>query len=300
MCGVVGMKQTYGRISRYGIMAMASSFDQVGTLTKTVQDASILLKAMAGQDNFDATSVLRDDAHTRQEAFSKDIKSIKIALPTQCFGQGCDPRIIQQVKKTVEKLQQQGAHVEEVDMPLLPYAIAAYYTLVPAEVMSNLARYDGMRFGAQGDTGQYKSFHDYMDAIRTEYIWPEVKRRILIGSYVLSSEHYEWYFLKAQKVRMMIKQSFDEMFKTYDLIITPTTAELARKIGERVDDPLKMYLADIYTVPVNLAGLPAISVPCGTINEDGTDLPLGIQLIANQRREDTLFQVGNAIEQMQL
>ncbi len=296
LCGVVWCKPTYGRISRYGVIAMASSFDQVGTLTKTVEDAEILLETMSWYDLHDSTSIASQSTSNRSESLKKGVKGMRIALPEEFMATGLHPAIRERVEQTVRQLQSMGAIVEMVKLPLLRYALAVYYVLVPAEVSTNLSKYDWIRYGEQGNTFEYEEFHDYTTTMRSRNLGPEVKRRILTWVYVMSSANYDGYFLKAQKVRMLIKKEMDNIFSQYDLIIGPTSPEPAREIGEKAKDPLRMYLADVYTVLANIVWLPAISVPSGTINEAGKDLPVGIQLIANQRREDLMFTGATAIE----
>lgn len=298
LCGVVGCKPTYGRISRYWVIAMASSFDQVGTLTKTVKDAQILIEAMSWYDTNDSTSIASKPTTNWSESITAGVKGMRIALPEEFMGEWLHPSIKERVEQTVQQLQAMGAIIETVEMPLLSYALAVYYVLVPAEVSTNLSKYDGIRYGEQKDTFDYEEFHAYATDIRSRNLGPEVKRRILTGTFALSSANYDWYFLKAQKVRMLIKNEFDSLFAKYDLIIGPTSPEPAWKIGKKAKDPLAMYLADIYTVPANIAGLPAISIPSGTIQVEGIELPIGIQLLANQWREDLLFAWASAIESL--
>ncbi|MCK9467099.1 MAG: Asp-tRNA(Asn)/Glu-tRNA(Gln) amidotransferase subunit GatA [Candidatus Absconditabacterales bacterium] len=292
-CGIVGLKPTYGRISRYGVQSMASSLDQVGTFTKTIDEAEILLKAIMGFDPKDSQSDKRANELIKS---NKKISEYKIALPKQAFGDGLDPKIKNKILETVEKLRAKGVQVDEIDLPILDYVVSIYYTLMPAEVSTNLSRFDGIRFGLQKNTMNYKNIQDYYFAIRSEGFGEEVKRRILLGTYILSSSNYEGYYLKAQKARQKLIQEMDNIFQKYDLILTPTTPELAWKIGEKTKDPLKMYLADIYTVPANLAGLPAISIPIGFVEDDGEQMPVGLHLIANKWQEDDLFVVGRELE----
>ncbi|HRU50448.1 MAG TPA: Asp-tRNA(Asn)/Glu-tRNA(Gln) amidotransferase subunit GatA [Candidatus Absconditabacterales bacterium] len=304
-CGLVGLKPTYGRISRYGVQSMASSLDQVGTFTKTIDDAETLLKAIMGFDPKDSQSDKRADELLKS---TKKINEYKIALPKQAFGEGLDPKIKARILEVVEKLRSKGVQIDEIDLPVLEYALPIYYTLMPAEVSTNLSRFDGIRFGLQKNTMDYDNIQDYYSAIRSEGFGEEVKRRILLGSYVLSSSNYEGYYLKAQKARQKLTQDIDNIFQKYDLILTPTTPEVAWKIGEKINDPLKMYLADIYTVPANLAGLPAISIPVGTVEDELADksglnfvmeqMPVGLHLMANKWKEDDLFVIGREIERL--
>lgn len=304
-CGLVWLKPTYGRISRYGVQSMASSLDQVWTFTKTIDDAETLLKAIMWFDPKDSQSDKRADELLKS---TKKINEYKIALPKQAFWEWLDPKIKARILEVVEKLRSQWVQIDEIDLPVLEYALPIYYTLMPAEVSTNLSRFDGIRFGLQKNTMDYDSIQDYYSAIRSEWFGEEVKRRILLGSYVLSSSNYEWYYLKAQKARQKLTQDIDNIFQKYDLILTPTTPEVAWKIWEKINDPLKMYLADIYTVPANLAWLPAISIPVGTIEDELADksglnfvmeqMPVGLHLMANKWKEDDLFVVGREIERL--
>jgi len=292
-CGIVWLKPTYGRISRYGVQSMASSLDQVWTFTKTIDEAEILLKAIMWFDPKDSQSDKRANELIKS---NKKISEYKIALPKQAFWDWLDPKIKNKILETVEKLRAKWVQVDEIDLPILDYVVSIYYTLMPAEVSTNLSRFDGIRFGLQKNTMNYKNIQDYYFAIRSEWFGEEVKRRILLGTYILSSSNYEWYYLKAQKARQKLIQEMDNIFQKYDLILTPTTPELAWKIWEKTKDPLKMYLADIYTVPANLAWLPAISIPIGFVEDDGEQMPVWLHLIANKWQEDDLFVVGRELE----
>ena len=274
-CGVVGLKPTYGRVSRYGLIAMASSLDQIGPITKTVEDAILVLHTIAGHDRFDATSVERA-VPDYTKFLTGDVKNVKIGVPKEFFGEGVEIYVRDTVEKAIKRLGQLGAKVTEISLPRLKEAIAVYYLLMPSEVSANLARFDGIRFGKA-----------------REEFGPEVKRRIMLGTYALSSGYYDAYYLKAAKVRTLIYKEFEEAFKKVDVIVGPTSPVLPFKIGERVDDPLQMYLADILTVPVNLAGLPGISIPCGLVS----GLPVGLQIIANHWQEAKIFNVAYAYEQ---
>ncbi|UFX82643.1 Asp-tRNA(Asn)/Glu-tRNA(Gln) amidotransferase subunit GatA [Candidatus Absconditicoccus praedator] len=297
MCGVVGLKPTYGRVSRFGIQAMASSLDQAGTFTKTVEDASILLKAMSGKDENDATSVHKEDYDSWDDAVkTKDLKGYKIAVFNEFFGEGIDEDVKKVVKENISKIESLGAQVEYIDFPMLEYALSVYYVVMPAELSTNLSRFDGIRFGHQKDSFDFDSIYDYYSNIRKEGFGDETKRRIIVGTYVLSAGYYDAYYLRAQKIRKLIKKDFDKIFAEYDAIVGPVAPTAAWKIGEKTNDPLKMYLSDIYTIPANLAGLPAISVPGGFVNKDGSDLPVGIHIMANQWREDNIFAVSSALE----
>lgn len=294
-CGVVWLKPTYGRVSRYGVQSMASSLDQVWTLTKTVEDAEILLKVIMWFDERDSQSDKRSDELIKS---NKTLDKYKIALPKQAFGEGLNPKIRTRIQEVILKLRDMWVQVDEVDLPVLDYWISVYYTLMPAEVSTNLARFDGIRFGLQDNTLNYDNIQEYYKYIRTEWFWEEVKRRIALWTFVLNSANYEWYYLKALQVRQNMKNDMAKIFENYDLILSPTTPDVAWKIGEKIDDPLKMYLEDMYTVPANLAWLPAISVPVGTIEDRGEDMPVGLHLIANSWKEDDLFVVGEEIEKL--
>lgn len=278
-CGVVGLKPTYGRVSRYGIIAMASSMDAIGHFTRTVYDSALILKVTAGKDNFDATT---PNVATENFTASLDrgIKNLKIGIPKEYFSKGIDRRIEETIKKAVKKLEALGAKIIEVSLPHTEYALAVYYIIQPSEVSSNLARYDGIRFGLTRD-----EFGD------------EAKRRIMLGTYTLSAGYYDAYYLKAMKVRTLIKKDFAEAFNKVDVLIAPTSPNLPWKLGEKVADPLKMYLADILTVTANLAGIPGLSLPCGFVEEKGCQLPVGMQILGPQWSEKLLFQVGHAYEQ---
>lgn len=295
MCGIVWLKPTYGRVSRYGVQAMASSFDQVGVMTKTVEDAEILLSAIAWYDTHDANSEPQaDDLDFVLPNFS--LKNIKVALPKEFLGEWLDHTVRKRLQETIDFLKSQGAQVDEIDFPLLNDAIAVYYILQPAEVSTNYARFDGIKFWQQDDTMKYATLPEYYKKIRSEGFGEEVKRRILLGTFVLSSAHYEGYYLKAQQAREAIKSWFDALFEKYDVVLSPTSPELAWKIWEKSDDPMKMYLADIYTVPANIAGIPAMSIPVWFLEHQGERLPVGMQLMAKRWNEKILFAVGKEIE----
>ncbi|MCF7834483.1 Asp-tRNA(Asn)/Glu-tRNA(Gln) amidotransferase subunit GatA [Candidatus Gracilibacteria bacterium] len=293
-CGIVGLKPTYGRVSRYGVQSMASSLDQVGTFTKTVEDARILLSSIAGFDPQDSQSDKRADNIDFLDY--SDPKNFKIGLPTEVLGEGLDPKVKSKFLETIEKLKSEGFQIDEISIPPLTYSVPMYYTLMPAEVSTNLARLDGIKFGLQEDTTNFDTMMDYYSKIRSSGFGDEAKRRILLGTFVLSSANYEGYYIKAQKARDQLKSDFDKIYSSYDIIIMPTVPEVAWKIGERSDDPLKMYLADMYTIPANMGGLPAISVPIGTIEDRGEDMPVGIQLMANTWQEKKIFDLGEWIE----
>ncbi len=303
-CGVVGLKPTYGAVSRYGLVAMASSLDQIGPFTKNVTDAVLVQQVIQGADENDSTCVPDKDKRNQPKYDLKSIqkagvKNLKIGVPKEYFIKGLDKRIKAKVDSAIKLLEKQGAKIEKVSLPHTEYAIATYYILSPAEVSSNLSRYDGVRYGYSVMNDPDQKTDDLMDVYfksRKVGFGDEVKRRILIGTYVLSSGYYDAYYLKAQKVRTLIRQDFEKVFKKVDLLITPTTPTLPFKFKEKLDDPLAMYLSDVLTVPVNLAGLPAISLPFGTVKEDGKELPVGVQLIGNHFQESTIFQAGYVLE----
>jgi aspartyl-tRNA(Asn)/glutamyl-tRNA(Gln) amidotransferase subunit A len=289
-CGIVGLKPTYGLISRFGLVAFASSFDQIGPLTKNVEDSAYLLQAISGHDPKDSTSAMVD-IPDYISSLTGDVKGVRIGVPKEYLGKGIDPAIKEKVLEALKVLEGLGAVWEEVSMPHSDYAIATYYLLSSSEASSNLARFDGVRYGVR--SGQANNLLDVYQMSRSEGFGPEVKRRIMLGTYALSSGYYDAYYLKAQKVRTLIKQDFDNVFEKYDVVIGPTAPTAAFKIGEQMDDPLTMYLNDILTVPVSLAGIPAISVPCGFVN----DLPVGLQIIGKALDESTVLRVAHAFEQ---
>jgi aspartyl-tRNA(Asn)/glutamyl-tRNA(Gln) amidotransferase subunit A len=289
-CGVVGLKPTYGRVSRYGIIAFASSMDQVGPLTKDVRDAALLLQAIAGHDPADSTSA-NLTVPQYLEALSGNIKGLRVGVPKEYFIDGMQPEVTQAVRQALSQLEKLGAIIEEISLPHTEYAVAVYYIVATAEASSNLARYDGMRFGHRADA---KDLTETYRISRDEGFGAEVKRRIMLGTYVLSAGYYDAYYLKAQRVRTLIKKDFTEAFKRCDVIVTPTAPTTAFKIGEKTQDPLQMYLSDIYTISINLAGLPAISLPCGF---DGDGMPIGLQIIGNHFDESTIMRAAHAYEQ---
>jgi aspartyl-tRNA(Asn)/glutamyl-tRNA(Gln) amidotransferase subunit A len=290
LCGVVGMKPTYGRVSRYGLVAFASSLDQIGTLTKNVRDTALLMNAISGHDPRDSTSApLPVPDFTG--VLDKDIQGIKLGIPKEYFIEGIDKDIESAVYAAIKKLEGLGATPVEVSLPHTEYAIAAYYILATSEASSNLARYDGVKYGLRAEG------RDLMDMYlntRARGFGSEVKRRIMLGTYTLSSGYYEAYYKKAQQVRTLIKQDFEDVFRQVDLLVTPTTPTPAFRIGEKTADPLQMYLSDIFTISVNLAGLPAISVPCGFTPDN---LPIGLQCIGKHFDEETVLRVAHAYEQ---
>ena len=289
-CGVVGLKPTYGRVSRYGIIAFASSMDQVGPLTKDVRDASLLLQAIAGHDPADSTSAARA-VPDFSAALSGDVKELRIGVPKEYFVSAMQPEVDQKVRQAIRELENHGAIVKEISLPYTEYAVAVYYIVATAEASSNLARYDGMRFGHRADA---RDLAETYRVSRDEGFGAEVKRRIMLGTYALSAGYYDAYYLKAQRVRTLIKKDFDEAFQHCDAILTPTAPTTAFKIGEKIDNPLQMYLSDIYTISVNLAGLPALSLPCGFDN-DG--MPIGLQIIGKRFDEPTILRVAYQFEQ---
>ena len=299
LCGVVGVKPTYGTVSRYGVQAMASSLDQVWVFTKNVEDAVILLDAISWYDENDATSVKRDDFKTWFDALNiSDLKWFKIAVIKQFFEEGLDENVKEVILNAIEKLKSLWAEVEWIDFPIIKYALPVYYIVMPAEVSTNLARFDGIRFGYQEDTFDYDSIYEYYSKIRSKAFGDEVKRRIMLWTYVLSAWYYDAYYLRAQKVRRLIKEGFDKIFADYDVVVGPVSPSVAWKIGEKTDDPLKMYLSDIYTIPVNLAGLPGMSLPVGFAEDRGEKLPVGLHIIAGQFQEAKMFAVANALEKV--
>ncbi|MBD0316844.1 MAG: Asp-tRNA(Asn)/Glu-tRNA(Gln) amidotransferase subunit GatA [Nitrospiraceae bacterium] len=291
-CGVVGLKPTYGRVSRYGLIAFASSLDQIGPITKTVSDAAFLLGAIAGHDPLDSTSADRAVPDYMKALKKKDVKKLKIGVPREFFAEGLDPEVQLAVLAAIEELKGLGGEIKEIALPRTDAAVAVYYVLATAEASSNLARYDGVKFGLRAkDT---KDLLDLYMKTRQEGFGPEVKRRIMLGTYALSSGYYDAYYSKAQAVRTLICQDFEAAFKEVDLIVTPVTPTAAFKVGEKSDDPLQMYLSDIFTISVNLAGLPAIALPCGMTK---TNLPIGLQIIGRAFEEETMLRAAHAYEQ---
>ncbi len=288
-CGVVGLKPTYGYVSRYGLIAYASSLDQIGPLTKDITDCALVLNVIAGHDPKDSTS-----APVEVPDFTRylvdDVKGLKIGIPKEYMGEGIDPRIAAYLNKAVEKLEELGAMCEEVSLPHTEYALPAYYIIASAEASSNLARYDGVRYGLRVEAEDVISM---FCKTRSQGFGEEVKRRIMLGTYALSSGYYDAYYLKALKVRTLIKRDFDQAFLKYDCLLTPTSPTTAFKFGEKVNDPLAMYLSDVCTIPINLAGVPGLSLPFGTVE----GLPVGIQFIGKPFDEGTLLRVGYALEQ---
>lgn len=288
-CGVVGLKPTYGRVSRFGLIAFASSLDQIGPVTRTVEDNAYLLQAISGVDPMDATSA-NVDVPNYLSALTGDVKGLKIAVPKEYLGEGVNEEVRQSVLDSLKVLEGLGATWEEVSLPHSKYALATYYLLSSSEASANLARFDGVRYGYRTDNAE--NLIEMYKQSRSEGFGDEVKRRIMLGTFALSSGYYDAYYKKAQKVRTLIKKDFEDVFEKYDVIIGPTTPTPAFKIGENMEDPLTMYANDILTIPVNLAGVPGISVPCGFSN----GLPLGLQIIGKHFDESTIYRVADAFE----
>ncbi|MBI4117288.1 MAG: Asp-tRNA(Asn)/Glu-tRNA(Gln) amidotransferase subunit GatA [Parcubacteria group bacterium] len=292
-CGVVGLKPTYGRVSRYGLMAMASSLDQIGPITKNVYDAALVLNIIAGQDKLDSTTA-SVEVPDYTYGIDSSIKGLKIGVPKEYFGEGLDDEIESVIQKAISKLQNLGAEIIEISLPHSEYALAAYYIIMPCEVSANLARYDGIKYGYRAESG--KNLLDVYLKSRGEGFGEEVRRRIMLGTYALSAGYYDAYYRKALAVRALVKKDFDEAFKKVDVIVGPTAPSPAFKLGEKTGDPLSMYLADIYTVAINLAGLPAVSVPGGFVNKKGKDLPVGLQIIGRHFDEAAILRVAHNFE----
>lgn len=292
-CGVTGIKPTYGTVSRYGLIAYGSSLDQIGPVAKDVTDCATILEIIASHDTKDSTSVKREDTDFTS-ALVDDVKGMKIGIPKDYFGEGLDPQVREAVLNAAKVLESKGAIVEEFDLSLVEYAIPAYYIIASAEASSNLSRFDGVKYGYR--TEKYEDLHNMYKKTRSEGFGPEVKRRIMLGSFVLSSGYYDAYYLKALRTKALIKKAFDKAFEKYDVIISPAAPTTAPKIGDSLSDPIKMYLGDIYTISVNLAGLPGISVPCG---KDDKGLPIGVQLIGDCFQEKKIIQAGYTFEQSQ-
>lgn len=289
-CGVVGMKPTYGTVSRYGLIAYGSSLDQIGPLAKDVTDCAAILEAVASHDAKDSTSIERQDTDFTT-ALAEDVTGMRIGIPKDYFGEGLDEEVKESVLRASKLLEEKGAIVEEFDLSLVDYAIPAYYTIAAAEASSNLERFDGIKYGYR--TENYEGLHSLYKKTRSEGFGEEVKRRIMLGSFVLSSGYYDAYYLKALKVKSLIKKAFDDAFSKYDVILGPTAPTTAPKLGASLADPIKMYLGDIYTIAVNLAGLPGISLPCGL---DSSGLPIGLQLIGDCFQEKKLIQTAYTYE----
>jgi aspartyl-tRNA(Asn)/glutamyl-tRNA(Gln) amidotransferase subunit A len=292
-CGVTGIKPTYGTVSRYGLIAYGSSLDQIGPVAKDVTDCATILEIISTYDKKDSTSVQREDTDFTS-ALVEDVKGMKIGIPRDYFGEGLDSQVKDAVLKAAAVLEEKGAIVEEFDLSLVEYAIPAYYVIASAEASSNLSRFDGVKYGYR--TEEYEGLHNMYKKTRSEGFGPEVKRRIMLGSFVLSSGYYDAYYLKALRTKALIKKAFDEAFAKYDVILSPAAPTTAPKIGESLEDPIKMYLGDIYTISVNLAGLPGMTVPCG---KDDKGLPIGLQLIGDCFQEKKIIQAAYTFEQSQ-
>ena len=290
-CGVTGIKPTYGTVSRYGLIAYGSSLDQIGPIAKDVTDCATILEAISSYDKKDSTSIQREDLDFTS-ALVADVKGMRIGIPRDYFGEGLDPQVKAAIEKAAGVLEENGALLEEFDLSLVEYAIPAYYVIASAEASSNLSRFDGVKYGYR--TGDYEGLHNMYKKTRSEGFGPEVKRRIMLGSFVLSSGYYDAYYLKALRTQALIKKAFDQAFERYDMILAPAAPTTAPKIGESLSDPIKMYLGDIYTISVNLAGLPGISLPCG---KDDKGLPIGMQLIGDCFQEKKIIRAAYTFEQ---
>ncbi|MGF1487609.1 MAG: Asp-tRNA(Asn)/Glu-tRNA(Gln) amidotransferase subunit GatA [Prochloraceae cyanobacterium] len=291
LCGVVGLKPTYGLVSRFGLVAYASSLDQIGPFATNVEDAAILLGAIAGYDRKDSTSIKTEVPDYTQYLQPELKKGLKIGVISETFGEGIDSVVAETVKKAIEQLKDLGAEIKEISCPRFRYGLPVYYIIAPSEASANLARYDAVKYGIRSESDNLVEMYA---KTRASGFGDEVKRRIMLGTYALSAGYYDAYYLKAQKVRTLIKEDFNKAFAEVDILVSPTTPSTAFKAGEKVADPLSMYLNDLMTIPVNLAGLPGMSIPCGF---DGQGLPIGLQLIGNVLREDLLFHVAHAYQQ---
>ena len=291
LCGVVGLKPTYGLVSRYGLVAFASSLDQIGPITKDVRDSAMLLSLIAGHDEKDTTSEpIEKKDYTK--ALKNDVKGLKIGVPKEFFGEGINEEVKKELTKAIETYKELGAEVEEFSLDVAKYALATYYIIACAEASSNLGRFDGIRYGYR--TPEYSNLKEIYKKSRSEGFGPEVKRRIILGTYVLSSGYYDAYYKKAQQVRTLVSNEFSRAFEKYDVILTPTSPVTAFNIGEKSNNPLEMYLADICTVSINIAGVPAISIPCGV---DSEGMPVGMQLIGNKFEEEKILNAAYTFEQ---
>ena len=293
-CGVVGIKPTYGTVSRYGLIAYGSSLDQIGPVAKDVTDCATILEVIASYDPKDSTSVQREE-YDFTSALVDDVKGLRIGIPRDYFGEGLDEEVKTAVLGAAKALEEKGAIVEEFDLSLVEYAIPAYYVIASAEASSNLARFDGVKYGYR--TEEYEGLHNMYKKSRSEGFGPEVKRRIMLGSFVLSSGYYDAYYLKALRTKALIKQAFDKAFEKYDVILGPAAPTTAPKLGDSLSDPIKMYLGDIYTISVNLAGLPGLSMPCGI---DSKGLPIGVQMIGDCFKEKNIIRAAFAFEQTRI
>jgi aspartyl-tRNA(Asn)/glutamyl-tRNA(Gln) amidotransferase subunit A len=289
-CGVVGMKPTYGRVSRYGLIALASSLDQIGPFTKDVTDCALVMNAICGHDPLDSTSA-RVDTPDYTKSLVNDVKGLRIGVPKEYFAEGMEPEVRDAIEKSIRQMESLGAHVEEMSLPHSSYALATYYLIQPSECSSNLAKYDGARFGYR--TPGAEDILTMYRKTRSEGFGKEVKRRIMLGTYALSSGYYDAYYLKAQKVRTLIRQDFEKAFAEYDVLLAPTSPTVAFEFGAKTDNPLQMYLSDICTIPINLAGIPGLSIPCGFSN----GLPIGLQILGKPFSEDIMLRVAYTFEQ---
>jgi aspartyl-tRNA(Asn)/glutamyl-tRNA(Gln) amidotransferase subunit A len=290
-CGIVGLKPTYGRVSRYGLVAFASSLDQIGPLTRDVRDAALLMNVIAGHDPCDSTSA-EVECPDFTESLVNDVEGLKIGVPREFFQEGLDPDVERAVRAAIERLEQLGAERIEISLPHYSYGLAAYYIVAPAEASSNLARYDGVKYGYRSP--EHKSMLEMYFNTKSEGFGPEVKRRIMLGTFALSSGYYDAYYLKAQKVRTLIKRDFESAFENCDVVVAPTTPTPPFKLGEKVDDPLQMYMSDVCTLPISLTGLPGMVIPCGFSSET---LPIGLQIVGKPFDEQTLFRTAYTFEQ---
>jgi aspartyl-tRNA(Asn)/glutamyl-tRNA(Gln) amidotransferase subunit A len=293
LCGCVGLKPSYGRVSRYGLVAFASSLDQIGPFARTTRDCALLLNAIAGRDSRDSTS-LDVPVEDFTAGLGRDLKGVKLGIPKEYFVDGMDPRVRATVEAAIRQCAAAGAELVEISLPHTEYAVSVYYIIATAEASANLARFDGVRYGKRAD--EPKDLMDLYLRTREEGFGSEVKRRIILGTYVLSSGYYDAYYLRAQKVRTLIRRDFEKAFATVDAIVCPTSPDVAFPIGERTDDPLKMYLADIFTIAANLAGICGLSVPCGFVDEGGTKLPVGLQFLGKAFDETRLLGIADAYE----
>ena len=290
-CGVVGLKPTYGRVSRYGLVAFASSLDQIGPITKDVEDCAILMNAISGYDPYDSTSV-NVEVPDHKKSLVKDVKGIRIGIPNEYFIEGIDPDVERAVTRAIDHFKKWGAEVKRISLPHSEYAVAVYYIIATAEASSNLARYDGVKYGFRSK--EYRDLMEMYTQSRAKGFGEEVKRRIILGTYVLSAGYYEAYYRKASQVRTLMRKDFEDAFRQVNVIMAPTAPTPAFRIGEKTEDPLQMYLSDIFTIPVNLAGIPAISIPCGFSHEN---LPIGLQIMGKHFDEETLLRVAYTFEQ---
>ena len=303
-CGIVGLKPTYGRVSRHGLIAMASSLDVIGPMTKTVEDAEILFNAIAGNDVLDSTTIQNSESRImNQESRVKKegLRNLRIGAPKEYFGEGLDADVEKTIKSVIEKCEKEGAIIKEISLPHSAYALAVYYIIVPCEVSANLARFDGIRYGSSAAAICHlpsASLYEVYTKTRAHGFGAEVKRRIILGTYALSAGYYDAYYLKAQKVRKLVRTDFERAFGEVDVMMGPTTPTPAFSLGERAHDPISMYLADIYTVAANLAGIPALSLPAGFVTRGGLTLPVGLQIIAPRMQEQLLFEVGKNVENL--